>query len=79
LDLLVRDWMEICDLDSAKTRAQRLMEVHPLRTADSLQLAAALLGVFDRPRGFEFVTFDDVLARAAEKEGFSVIGSGESA
>lgn len=74
LDLLVRDWMEVYDLDAAKTRAHRLLEVHPLRAPDALQLAAALVGVLDRPAGFGFVTFDDILASAAEREGFSVIG-----
>jgi hypothetical protein len=38
-------------------------------------LAAALVGVFDQPEGFEFVTFDDVLGSAAEREGFLVVGS----
>lgn len=74
LDLLIRDWMEVYDLDAAKIRANRLLETHPLRAADALQLAAALVGVFDRPAGFEFVTFDDILASAAEREGFSVLG-----
>ena len=74
LDLLTRDWMEVYDLDAAKTRAHRLLEAHPLRAADALQLAAALVGVFDQPTGFEFVTFDDVLGSAAEREGFLVVG-----
>lgn len=74
LDLLIRDWMEVYDLDAAKMRAHRLLEAHPLRAADALQLAAALVGVLDRPAGFEFVTFDDILGSAAEREGFSVIG-----
>lgn len=66
--------MEVSDLDAAKMRARRLLEAHPLRAADALQLAAALVGVFDRPEGFEFVAFDDILASAAEREGFSVLG-----
>lgn len=74
LDLLTRDWMEVYDLDATKMRAHRLLETHPLRAADALQLAAALVGVFDQSEGFEFVTFDDVLGSAAEREGFLVVG-----
>jgi hypothetical protein len=66
--------MEVYDLDAAKVRAHRLLEAHPLRAADALQLAAALIGVFDRPAGFDFVTFDGILGAAAEREGFSVLG-----
>lgn len=73
LSLLTADWMEVYDLDAVKIRAHRLLEVHSLRAADALQLAAALVGVFDQPAGFEFVTFDAALSAAAEREGFSVI------
>ncbi len=73
LNLLTADWMEVYDLDAVKTPAHRLLEVHPLRAADALQLAAALVGVFDQPGGFEFVTFDAALSAAAEQEGFSVL------
>jgi predicted nucleic acid-binding protein len=74
LSLLTADWMEVNDLDAVKMRAHRLLEVHPLRAADALQLAAGLVGVFDQPEGFEFVTFDGALGAAAKKEGFSVLG-----
>ena len=73
LNLLTTDWMEVYDLDAVKVRAHRLLGVHPLRAADALQLAAALVGVFDQPGGFEFVTFDAALGEAAEQEGFSVL------
>ncbi len=74
LSLLTADWMEVNDLDAVKMRAHRLLEVHPLRAADALQLAAGLVGVFDQPEGFEFVTFDGALGAAAKQEGFSVLG-----
>jgi hypothetical protein len=66
--------MEIMDVDAVKIRAHRLLEVHPLRAADALQLAAGLVAVFDQPGGFEFVTFDGALGAAAKQEGFSVLG-----
>ena len=45
----------------------------PLKAADSLQLAAALIAIEDRPRGFGFLTLDGTLAEAAQKEGFRCV------
>jgi predicted nucleic acid-binding protein len=71
---LVESWVEIDDLRAVRSRALRLLETHALRSADSLQLAAALVFVSDRPERVPFVTLDDRLAEAAEKEGFEVMG-----
>jgi uncharacterized protein len=46
--------------------------VHPLRAADALQLAAALVLSRERPR-WPFVTGDRQLASIAELEGFNVV------
>lgn len=59
-------------IDLVRERAHRLLEIHPLRAADALQLSAALIATEDQPNGFGFVTCDEVLATAAEKEGFTV-------
>ena len=59
-------------IDPVKDRALRILGLHPVSAADSLQLAAALALVEDRPRHRWFVTADDRLATAAEREGFSV-------
>lgn len=72
LRLLREDWAEVDDVESIRTRATRLVEVHPLRAADAMQLAAALVAVQDRPDSFPFVTLDDRLADAADAEGFHV-------
>jgi predicted nucleic acid-binding protein len=53
--------------------ATRLLRVHPLRAADALQLAAAIIAAEDDPRSLPFVTLDDRLALAAEREGFPVV------
>jgi predicted nucleic acid-binding protein len=50
-----------------------LLRVHPLRAADALQLAAAIIAADSEPRSLAFVTLDDRLARAAEREGFPVV------
>lgn len=66
-------WYEVQPLDSVRQVAQRLLRLHPLRAADSLQLAAALLVCEHRPKGWQFVCLDTRLCLAAEREGFRVI------
>ncbi|HET6201650.1 MAG TPA: type II toxin-antitoxin system VapC family toxin [Planctomycetota bacterium] len=75
LSKLGADWTELDDVSAVRGRARRLVEVHPLRTADAVQLASALVAVGDRPEGFSFVTLDARLAEAAEREGFEVLGA----
>jgi predicted nucleic acid-binding protein len=67
-------WSEVISVERVRERARRLLEIHPLRAADSLQLAAALLTAEENPQGFAFVTLDRRLENAAEKEGFHVFG-----
>jgi uncharacterized protein len=57
------------------TSALRLLASHPLRAADALQLAAALVWARGRAAGHEFICLDDRLASAALLEGFSVLPS----
>lgn len=65
-------WTEVIRYDLVKERAERLLATHPLRAADSLQLASALFAFGDAPHSAAFMTLDEHLAEAAEKEGFSV-------
>ena len=50
--------------------AQRLLRLHPLRAADALQLAAAVVASEHEPRSLDFVCLDERLAAAASREGF---------
>jgi hypothetical protein len=59
--------------EAIRSRADRLLGVHPLRAADALQLAALTIAAEERPADLPFVTLDDRLAEAARKEGFSVL------
>ena len=59
--------------DDVRRRAARLLAVHPLRAADALQLAAALLWAEEQPHGEGFVSLDARLRAAAAKEGFDVV------
>jgi predicted nucleic acid-binding protein len=73
LKRLASGWHEVDPSDSIRETAVRLLRVHPLRAADALQLAAALVAAERRPSSLEVVTLDDRLAAAARKEGFVVV------
>jgi uncharacterized protein len=73
LQQLVSGWHEIEPSEIVRETAMRFLRVHPLRAADALQLAAAFTAAEHRPTSLEFVTFDDRLADAARKEGFSMV------
>ena len=70
---LARQWHEVLPTETLRQRAERLIMVHPLRAADSLQLAAALSWVREEPGGASLASLDDNLRIAATKEGFTVV------
>ena len=76
LGLLKEAWAEVRDLDIVARRAERLLNLHPLRAADALQLAAALVVSEERPERLPFACLDAPLAAAARLEGFTVLPSG---
>lgn len=71
---LQRRWQEVQPLETLRDMALRLLRVHPLRAADSFQLAAAILASENRPVSLDFVCLDARLSIAAQREGFNVIG-----
>ena len=72
LHMLAAEWQEVLPGDAIRTTAERLLRVHPLRSADSLQLAAAIVAAEHEPRTLGFVSLDARLNEAAGREGFSV-------
>ena len=66
-------WHEVQPLSSVRSEAQRLLRVHSLRAADSLQLAAAVVASGGKPYRLGLVCSDERLASAAMREGFEVI------
>ena len=70
-------WSEVQPSDRVRATAIRVLRTHPLRGADSLQLAAALAAAEDHPATLPLVTLDDRLANAAEREGFPVLRPGQ--
>jgi len=67
-------WHEVQPVEEIRETAARFLRVHPLRTADALQLASAFVASEGRPSTLDFVTLDERLALAASKEGFPVTG-----
>ena len=72
LRLIVQHADSIAPSDDIRRRAARLLSFHPLRAADALQLAAALIWCEEQPHGETFVSLDDRLLDAALREGFTV-------
>jgi predicted nucleic acid-binding protein len=68
------DWWEVTTVDLVRRHAERVVETHPLRAADALQIGAALVAADGDPASLAFVTFDRDQAEAAEREGFHVLG-----
>ncbi len=73
LERLSQSWVEIAPDRAVRDLAVELLDDHPLRTSDALQLAAALISCGKNPCRIVFVCFDARLADAAENVGFNVI------
>ena len=70
---LAASWLEIEPLEQVRSRAIRLLRLHPLRGADALQLAAALTAAAEDPQRLDVVSSDERLTAAARREGFTVL------
>jgi hypothetical protein len=73
LELFGDQWAVVSPSEVMLPRAERLLRVHPLRAADAMQLAAALLATRENTKNSCFFTADKSLADAARKEGFTVL------
>ncbi|HEX9758789.1 MAG TPA: type II toxin-antitoxin system VapC family toxin [Nitrospiria bacterium] len=73
LKQLADTWTEIHPTPVVREHAERLLSVHPLRTADALQLAAALTWSGHLPKNHYLVCLDHRLRDSAKKEGFSLL------
>ena len=73
LSALSAEWSEIQPSELVRHRAERLLAIHPLRSADAFQLAAALIWAQENPQDLEFVCLDQNLLAAAHNEGFTVL------
>jgi hypothetical protein len=73
LALVAEEWTEIEPTVEVRSLAGRILFTHPLKAADSLQLAAALMWSGRDGAGHEFVCLGNRLRLAARKEGFTVL------
>ncbi|MBA2693628.1 MAG: hypothetical protein H0U65_14250 [Rubrobacter sp.] len=70
---LAAKWTKISPTDDMRLLASIISKDHPLKTADSFQLAAALRWCEGEMEGRRFICLDRTLRRAASVEGFDVL------
>lgn len=73
LDDLSESWTEVRPTARLRNLAEQALTVHPLRAADALQLAAALIWSQSRPGGRPFVCLDERLRTVASRSGFALL------
>ena len=73
LGTLAATWNEVFASERVREHAGRLLRRHLLRSADALQLGAALTWSHERPRDHAICTLDARLAAAARGEGFRLL------
>jgi predicted nucleic acid-binding protein len=73
LNDLSESWTEVRPTARLRTLAEQSLITHPLRAADALQLAAALIWCGELPQGRPFVCLDDRLRNAASRFGFTLL------
>ncbi len=67
LERAARRWRRVADSPPVREAAERALLTHDVKTADALQLAAALVWSEGKPRGRQFVGADDRLLAAARR------------
>ncbi|MGN6592705.1 MAG: PIN domain-containing protein [Terriglobales bacterium] len=70
---LARRWRTVDPSAEIKRVALRILCSHPLRAADALQLAAAVIAAGHQPHVLPFVSLDTRLRAAAAREGFPLL------
>ncbi len=73
LSIISGVWNEVEPSEAVRALARQLLLRQPLRAADSLQLAAAIVWADGDIEGRGFVSLDKRLRDAAQAEGFTVI------
>ncbi len=73
LERLTEDVDVVAPTAAVRERAGRALGVHPMRAADALQLAAALVWSGEAPADEAFICLDERLRESARQEGFRVL------
>jgi predicted nucleic acid-binding protein len=66
-------WTEIEPSVAVRAQAGRVLLLHPLRAADALQLASAIVWANGQASSHELVCLDHRLREAAQREGFTLL------
>ena len=78
LEVLAGGWAEVAPAPRVRAEAERALALHPLRAADALQLAAALVWRGGEEGPHELVCLDPRLRDAASREGFALVPDDEA-
>ncbi len=73
LDDLSESWTEARPTVRLRALTEQALTAYPLRAADALQLASALIWCGSQPRGRPFVCLDERLRAAASRSGFALL------
>jgi uncharacterized protein len=73
LEQLRRGWRELQPTDRLRAQAEELVDRFPLKAADALQLAAAVIWASGKPRSHVFISGDAQLLQAARQCGFQAV------
>jgi len=73
LDDLSESWTEVRPTARLRSLAEQVLTAYPLRVADALQFASALIWCGSQPRGRSFVCLDERLRIAASRSGFVLL------
>ncbi len=73
LETLKDTWREILPTEKVRELSINLIETQNLRTLDALQISAALVWCFEKPKGRIFLCCDDKLSEAAREIGFTAL------
>ncbi|MCY4516171.1 MAG: hypothetical protein OXB99_02910 [Acidimicrobiaceae bacterium] len=73
LDGFSATWHEVVEVLAVRSRATSVLARHPLRAADAAQLGAALHVQDQLGAPLQFVSLDQRLTEAAEREGLAIV------
>jgi predicted nucleic acid-binding protein len=65
-------WREVLPVEAVRNLTEECLDRYGIRSADALQLAAAMTSCNGNPKGRPFVCFDAELCNAARQAGFDV-------
>lgn len=75
VESLANTWVEVQPISQIQSIALRLLRIHSLPAAEAMQLASAIAVAAEDRQSIPCICYDDRLLRAADREGFPVLGT----